>query len=263
VIVILVAVLQELRPLLRLCSSVRRVQQKGMTYFEGRVHGHEVVLAAGGVGTTAARTAAETLARDYKPTLFINAGFAGGLKDDVAVSDVVLGAEILGVSFTGASASGAGKVERSYALGLPAFSAQPSATHRLHRGKILSANTLVTRASDKRALGSAFDALAVEMESAAVADVAARGGIPFMAVRAITDGVGDDLPRELDSILASGRVQWKALVCACIRHPATVGELRRLAARARMAGDSLREFLGATLAQDGFATGISAPRPMA
>ena len=64
---------------------------------------------------------------------------------------------------------------------------------RVHRGLILSGDRFVSRAEESAALRSELqDALAVEMEGAAVAQVCLDYGMPFAAVRTVSDRADDD-----------------------------------------------------------------------
>src|SRR5207237_10753871 len=71
------------------------------------------------------------------------------------------------------------------------------------QGSIITVAKVAWRASEKQALADASAAIGVDMESAAVARVAALGKVPFLAVRAVSDKVGDDLPMDLNMWLSS------------------------------------------------------------
>ncbi|MCZ6457685.1 MAG: 5'-methylthioadenosine/S-adenosylhomocysteine nucleosidase, partial [Actinobacteria bacterium] len=63
----------------------------------------------------------------------------------------------------------------------------------VHRGLILSGDRFIDNDADRAELRSLFpDALAVEMEGAAVAQVCAEHRIPFVVIRAISDAADDD-----------------------------------------------------------------------
>jgi adenosylhomocysteine nucleosidase len=114
--------------------------------------------------------------------------------------------------------------------------------------RILTADRLVGDPAEKRRLHELHHADAVDMESAAVAEVCAARGVPFLAVRAVSDAVDTALSPELVRLLSGGRVSvWKA-VRALARKPALLGEFRRLARDTRFAARNLAEALRETLA---------------
>ena len=63
---------------------------------------------------------------------------------------------------------------------------------RVHRGLVVSGDRFVATTSESRALQAALpEALAVEMEGAAIAQVCHDYGIPFAAVRTVSDRADD------------------------------------------------------------------------
>ena len=82
-------------------------------------------------------------------------------------------------------------------------------------------------------------AAAVDMESLAVAEVAAAHGLPFLAVRVIVDTAGDALPAAVLAATRSGRVHIGRLIGALALAPAQIPGLLRLAQRYRAASRSL------------------------
>src|SRR5205814_10328916 len=70
--------------------------------------------------------------------------------------------------------------------------------------RIVTADHLVSDPAEKRRLGESHDA--VDMESSAVAEVCAARGVPFLAVRAVSDCVDTALSPELVRLLSGGDV---------------------------------------------------------
>src|SRR5207253_1577357 len=110
---------------------------------------------------------------------------------------------------------------------------------------------LVGDPAEKRRLAELHHADAVDMESAAVAEVCIAKGVPFRAVRAVSDAVDTALSPELVRLLAGGRVSaWKA-VRALVRKPALLGEFRRLARDTKLAAKKLADELVKILGERG------------
>jgi adenosylhomocysteine nucleosidase len=109
--------------------------------------------------------------------------------------------------------------------------------------RILTVDHLVSDPAEKRRLAERHGADAVDMESAAVAEVCAAKGVPFLAVRAVSDTVDTALSPELVRLLSGGRVSvWKALR-TIMRRPRLLGEFRRLARDTKLAARNLAEAL--------------------
>jgi hypothetical protein len=62
----------------------------------------------------------------------------------------------------------------------------------VYTGTVVTGNQVIFSTARKRWLHHTFDALGVEMETAAVAQVAVAHGIPWGAIRTVSDSAGDD-----------------------------------------------------------------------
>ena len=115
----------------------------------------------------------------------------------------------------------------------------------------------------KGALFRATGALAVDMESYAVAEVARAQGLPFLAVRVIVDGAGDGLPRPVAAVAdGAGPLNVWRLIGAMARAPSDLAPLLRLARRYRAASRSLAAVARAgSLAPRVFGAGPDASGP--
>ncbi len=105
-------------------------------------------------------------------------------------------------------------------------------------GALYGGGEVVATAAAKAAL-ACTGAVAVDLESAAVARTARRHGLPFAVLRAVCDGAGRDLPRAaLVALDGAGRIVGLRVAWAAASRPWEIPELVRLggdAARARHA----------------------------
>ena len=74
----------------------------------------------------------------------------------------------------------------------------------MRNARYSSAARVLCRADEKRALAEASGAIAVDMESAEIARVAASRNVPFLLVRAVSDRAADDLPMDFNLWLTPG-----------------------------------------------------------
>jgi uncharacterized membrane protein AbrB (regulator of aidB expression) len=81
--------------------------------------------------------------------------------------------------------------------------------------------------------------MAVDMESLAVAQVAAAQKLPFIAVRVIVDTAHDSLPRAVIAASRSGHIHIGRLIGALALAPGELSAVIRLAQRYRAASRSL------------------------
>lgn len=115
------------------------------------------------------------------------------------------------------------------------------------QGSLLSVQTPLLTSSAKTGAYRDHAALAVDMESAAVAAVARERGLPFVCLRAIVDEVADAVPIALhDSVDAWGNPRPLGLIAALCRHPSLLADLPRLYSRMQRATHALRAAAEAT-----------------
>jgi adenosylhomocysteine nucleosidase len=174
----------------------------------GLIHGKPVILALAGVGKVAAALTAAMLIERHQVRRIIFTGVAGAVSAAVNVGDVVIGAEYLQhdmdasplfpryeIPYTGISRYAgdaqliAMLLEALHADLMPAIG---SNSLKIHQGLIISGDRFVSSAIEVQTLRRDLpDALCVEMEGAAVAQVCHAYNIPFAAVRSISDKADD------------------------------------------------------------------------
>lgn len=209
---IVVALPEEARPLLGRRALVGLVEKLEAN--------SEVLVAVGGLGAERAARAALRLA-DAGCASLLSWGTAGGLDTQLKPGTLVLPPEV--VDETGQRHA----VDAHWHARLIAELARVAA---LVTGRLLSVRAPLLSAAAKQAAQRSSGACAVDMESAAIATVAAERELPFAAVRVIVDAAGLDLPHAVQAALREdGRVHASALAGALLRRPADIPRLLRLA----------------------------------
>jgi adenosylhomocysteine nucleosidase len=120
---------------------------------------------------------------------------------------------------------------------------------RVHIGRLTGSRVIVDQPVDKRALAHRCDAIAVDMESHAVAEVADHLKLPLLVVRSCSDTVGHPLPMEaLDAISPDGSYSVLPVTKALARRPWLIPPLVRLALHTRSALKTLERVVRAEAA---------------
>lgn len=188
------------------------------------------LLAVSGMGGSAAARSATALV-GAGATALASWGMAGGLDPALAAGTIFLPDEVM--SPDGATVATARDWRERLASAL--------ATQRpVTQGRLLTSRTAVGSPAEKATLFRATGALAVDMESLAVAEVASAHQLPFIAVRVIVDSAADALPQAVTAAADNeGHLQIWRLMGALARTPADLAPLLRLARRYRAANRSL------------------------
>ena len=200
-VAIVSAMHEELRALLADVDAPARVTQAGRVFHAGTLAGCPAVLCLSGIGkVAAAATTALLLERFTAVDAVIFTGVAGGLGPGVNVGDVVVARELLQHDLDASPIFPRYEVPLT---GRSRFAADAAWTSRLtasaraqglrvHEGLVISGDRFVSTAAESRELASRLpDALAVEMEGAAVAQVCADFGKPFAVLRTVSDRADD------------------------------------------------------------------------
>lgn len=107
-------------------------------------------------------------------------------------------------------------------------------------GRFISVPHVLCSGHEKRVLAQTTGAMAVDMESAALAVVAGEAGLPFTIVRTVSDLKDEDLPLDFNLFLRP--IGWIAGVTACLSRPTSIAGLSRLRDQSRRAAEQLTRF---------------------
>lgn len=167
-----------------------------LKFVEGRLNGQDIVLMKSGIGKVCAAAATVELINNFKPHRIINTGLAGGIDKSLSVMDIVAGQDIVYHDVWCGEGNEYGQVQ-----GFPAVYhsdtkllekiANIHSDTKIHRGLIASGDKFITDIKQLAEIKKMFPkALAVDMESAAIAQVCHLYNIPFLSLRIISDTPG-------------------------------------------------------------------------
>ncbi len=127
-----------------------------------------IVIARSGMGAERSEKMAERVIEEYKPDLVISAGFCGALVDELKIGDMIV-SDL--------------KDRKLFCSPKPLFTCE-----------------------EKTAAFHKEGAIVVDMESSGVAAAAAKAGIRYLAVKAVSDTLLEELPRSLLGFLSVPRL---------------------------------------------------------
>jgi adenosylhomocysteine nucleosidase len=147
----------------------------------------------------------------------ISFGIAGGLDPTLKSGDVVVATEVL---------AGDTRWLAGLALNEELIASVGLGSRRVVRGGLAGVEQVVVAQSRKAALRSETGAAAVDMESHIAAAYAAEAGLPFAALRVISDPASRALPALARSaIKPNGEIDLRKVLRGVARNPATLREL--------------------------------------
>src|SRR5262252_2463300 len=173
----------------------RRLTGTAGMLWQGTLCSQEVVLLQCGMGPERAAQAVLWLGQHYQLAGVLSVGFAGGLQAELARGDALLVTHILvqdEVARTARLAVGSG-IRPDARLAHIAAMAVAQAAVVSHTGTLLSTTAVVALAAAKQALGQHSGALAVDMESYSIGQMATQSHIPFAVLRTIFDASHENM----------------------------------------------------------------------
>ncbi|KRK64530.1 methylthioadenosine nucleosidase (nucleoside phosphorylase) [Companilactobacillus tucceti DSM 20183] len=197
---VIVPMEEEIKLLRESLSDVTKDEVAGVEITIGSYNNHQVYLAKSGIGKVQAGMTATIVNDRYQPDFVVNTGSAGGIGEGLKIGDVVISSKL---AYHDADATGFG-----YKMGqLPEqplffeadsfyvdeiFKAAKKSNLISHVGVIVTGDQFIDGKEKIATIKKSFpDALASEMEGAAVAQVCVQFKTPFVVIRSMSD-VGDE-----------------------------------------------------------------------
>lgn len=170
----------------------------GITFYDGRLYGKNIVLVMSGIGKVNAAACTQMLISEFRVDAVVNTGVAGSLNNELNIGDIVISQDVIQYDMdTTAFGDPLGLIPR---MDKVEFEADSSLIDRFKRaadkvlenqnvklGRVLTGDAFVSSAEKKMFLRNHFAGDCVEMESGAIGHVSFLNKIPFVIIRAISD----------------------------------------------------------------------------
>ena len=164
-------------------------EYSGIKFFIGSYRGTDVAVAEAGIGKVAAAYTTAVALMRYSPEAVINTGIAGGLGilsqgDVVAVSEAWQHDFDL-TAFGEAAGKYCGRTDAALTATLL------KAVYGARTGVIATGDSFIADAVKARNIAETFGAVLCDMECAAIAQACVSAGVPFAALKVVSDGADD------------------------------------------------------------------------
>jgi adenosylhomocysteine nucleosidase len=246
-ILVFYAFAREIAPFKRRLRNRTPLALDGLQGFRAKIGGKDFAVVGHGIGH---QRATETARRAFdsmpQAELVIGTGVVGALSRGLKPGDLVLSDRVLMIQADGQQAKSETAVSAAHLRAIRHSLA--SAGIAYSTGAILTSNRVFTVA-EKRSAKESTGAIAVDMETAAIASEAGVRGLPFVAIRAVLDEVDDEVVGA-EMADQDGDVRPLAATAYLLRNPATVLKLPRMMRNLSRATAAIADALSA-IAHDG------------
>lgn len=189
---------EEMEAIKSIMEDIEEVRIYDLTFFTGKINQKECVLVECGVGKVNSSRTTQILIDKFEIEYIINVGSAATANEELEIGDIVIGKILVQHDFDitafghkkGYISNVGENVESDKAL-VEKFeetiNKMENKDYKIKIGTIASGDIFCTEVAMKKKINSKFDADAIEMEGAAIAQVCYLDKIPFIIVRSISD----------------------------------------------------------------------------
>jgi adenosylhomocysteine nucleosidase len=203
--------------------------------------GGALLLAQTGIGAALTRAAVDSLLEHDELGAVLSIGFAGALRRDLRAGDLLIASQVHSVreGTEGEPLVMSDSLSCDGRLVDMAVAATQKEGLTFQVGASLTVPHIVSEPRMKSQIARRWPAAVVEMESYWVGRAAAQRGIPFLAVRAVSDALDDSLPDLRGMVDDEGVAHILRALPRLLRQPLTAPKLLRLAYNGHRAAQNL------------------------
>ena len=237
---LIAAMTDEIRPLLRRAGPVLREQLNGLPCYRFSLAGRRCCLVESGMGPRRAAIATRELLGTTSPRYLLNFGFGGAVKNGPDVGDIVVAQRILHHHerlFSDEAGIDTELTQKTLSL---LTTSDDERQFSVLGGSFITSDGIVAKAEVAGTLPSDLPHPILEMETAAAARVAAKAGIPLVALRAISDTADEELGFAItDFTDMKLNLRFHRILLTVAKRPWIIPQLVRLAKNSKRAGKTL------------------------
>jgi len=193
----------------------------GIDFYVGKLCKKDVVIAKCGIGKVFAAICAQTMIIRFNADIIINTGVAGSLDKRLGIKDIAVSTACvehdmdtspLGDPVGLISGINIVKIPASPSLSDEIAAAAESIGAKCVKGVIASGDQFINNKKRKNFIKSSFDAIACEMEGAAIGHVCYVNGVDFAIIRAISDNASGEADIEYPEMVRKAAAQSTAII---------------------------------------------------
>ncbi len=192
-------------------TEIDEMNLAGSEFYKGYIGHQEVVLLKSGIGKVNAAMGTALMIEKFQPDVIINTGSAGGFHSELSVGDIVISTEVrhhdVDVTIFGYEYGQVPKMPASFSpdenlVRVAEKSAVKIKGIQVVKGLIASGDSFMNDPEKVEFIRNKMpDLFAVEMEAAAIAQVAYQFKVPFVIIRSLSDIAGKDSNVSFDQFL--------------------------------------------------------------
>ena len=195
---IIAAMQEEMNEIKKIMNNVQEKNIYELKFYEGTINNKNIVLVESGVGKVNAARTTQVLIDNYEIDAVINVGSAGSANQELQIGDIVIGKTLVQHDFDITAfghpkgyISNVGEKIKSDENLIKSMEQTienlQNKEFKIKIGTIASGDIFCTEPKMKEKIRDKFNADAIEMEGAAIAQVCKLDNMPILVIRSISD----------------------------------------------------------------------------
>ncbi len=216
-----------------------RVRTSPFIIWSARAAAKEIIIVLSGMGAINSEAAWNYVTGEYSPDYIISAGFGGALYNGARIGDLVAASGVLLYPET-AEENAHGNRNYLAVPGAKDVMRKMACADGVEEGSILTLRHRLNKAKIDKELLQRLSFPVCDMETFPLAKLSLQGGLPFFAIRAVTDRAHEEIPHELFDVTdANGNYSLSRAMRIILSHPALIPSSIRMGNNARLASQKL------------------------
>jgi nucleoside phosphorylase len=234
----------ELKCIVKNFKPIKNLRRHPFSTFLTKYLNSEIILVHTGMGTRNAETALKYILKEYSPDFILSIGFGGALYDGALIGDLVWASRVILVSEDVLKGSPLASYNmESYLLEVPdarEIFSRLSGKVSMHEGCILTCERYIKKSEIKKHLSKDLSFPVCDMETFFLAKLSIEQGLPFFAVRSITDRADEEIPPEFFGVTdESGRYRLFRALSLILSKPGLIKDVIRTGRSSSIASNNL------------------------
>ena len=220
---IIAAMQKEMQEIKNLMNNIEEHKIYELIFIKGKINNVDVVLVEAGIGKVNAARTTQILIDNFEIDAIINVGSAGSANDELDIGDIVIGENLIQHDFDITAfghpkghISNIGQFVKSNDILIERMKQTISEIEdekfKIKIGIIASGDIFCTETKMKDKIRTKFNADAIEMEGAAIAQVCKLDNMPFVVIRSISDKPNGENNITFDEFLEKASIRCAQII---------------------------------------------------
>ncbi len=230
---------QELKYIIKHLSA-ERIRNSPFIIWSARAASKEIIIVLSGMGTTNSEAAWNYVNEKHRPDYIISAGFGGALYNGACIGDLIAASSVLLYPDVVEATPAHGRQNYLAVPGAKDVMRRMTCAYMVHEGSILTLRNRLNKTEVQKELLQGLPYPVCDMETFSLAKLSLLEGLPFFAVRAVTDRIHEEIPQELFGVTdANGNYSLLRALRIILGNPALIPSSLRMGKNSWLASRKL------------------------